>query len=323
MKKYKIGFFSTSEFGEEVFNYLLKNHNIEFVLTTKPKPKGRGYKIENLPFVNKAIENKIKVIYIEKRKEIKESLEEYFQKDKKIDFGIVVDFAFILDEEIFKISKNYFINIHPSILPHYRGPSPIQYTLLNNEKITGVTLQKMTKDCDAGDILYIIKTEILPFENFNLLYNRLKHISVEALSYFFYNISFIKAVPQNHNEATYTKKITKEDSKINFEMDAKIISGKINAFSKWPKVKVRLKEEEIIFLNSSYEEKDYDGVPGQIIKIENLNLEKNQNLKVLFIKCKKNTLLISHLQRAGKKPLTISEFLLGSKILTPGEIFNS
>lgn len=321
MKKYKIGFFSTSEFGEYVFDYLLKNHNVEFVLTTKPKPKGRGYKITNLSFVDKAIQNNIKVFFIEKGYEIKETLKNYFIKENKLDYAIVVDFAFIIEEEIFNISKNYFINIHPSLLPLYRGPSPIHYTLLNNEKTTGVTLIKMNKDCDAGDILYSIKTEILPFENFNLLYDKLKHISTEIIEYFFYNSSHIKPIPQNHSEATYTKKIKKEDAKISFDMDAKIICGKINAFSKWPKVKVKIENEEIIFLNSFFEEKNYEGKLGQIIKIDNIEISNNNKVKALFIKCKNNTLLISHLQKIGKKPLALSEFILGNKYLKEGNIF--
>jgi|YNPMSStandDraft_1061717.scaffolds.fasta_scaffold01723_5 methionyl-tRNA formyltransferase len=323
MKKYKIGFFSTSEFGEYVFDYLLKNHIIEFVLTSTPKPKGRGYKITNLSFVDKALINNIKVFFIDKKKDIREKLTDYFNEKNKIDYAVVVDFAYIIDEDIFQIAKNYFINIHPSLLPLYRGASPIQYTLLNNERITGITIQKMVKECDAGDILCSKTIDINPFENFNLLYDRLRFLSTETIEYFFYNLPHIKPIPQKEELATYTKKITKEDSFFSFNEDAKLICGKINAFSRWPKVKAKIENEEIIFLNSFYEEKDYEGKIGQIIKIDKFILSNNQEIKVLFIKCGKNTLLISHIQKPGKKSLSITESLLGYKFLKEGAIFSN
>lgn len=286
-RKFKVAFFSTSEFGDHVFKYLLdnsgKDFDIKYVVSSYPKPRGRGMKVKDLEFANIAKENNVEVIYCDNKKELSEKLKKWHDKNGKIDFGIVVDFAYIIEPEVFNLVDFYFINIHPSILPLYRGPSPIQYSLLHNDLFSGVTIQKMEKRVDTGDILI---QKIIPLdegEDFNSLYEKLRIVSIIALNDFFMNIENIIPIKQPEEYVINSKKILKKDKNISFNLKANIISGKINAFSRWPKVKVFFENEQLILLNSFFKisenadvinSKSDHSKNGRIVDIKDIELKK-------------------------------------------------
>lgn len=285
MKKLNLAFYSTSEFGDPILEYLLKNHNVKYVVSSYPKPRGRGQKIKDLEFVKLAKQNNIDIIYVNGKKELTQKLEKWHLENGKIDFAVVVDFAYIIETKVFDFAQYYFINIHPSILPKYRGPSPIQFTLLNNEYITGVTIQKMEKKVDVGDILI---QKIIPIdqdEEFNTLYDKLKKISVIAIKDFLENFDRINAVKQNEIFCSYSRKIEKNDAKINFNENVNIINGKIKAFSRWPKVKVSYENDQLILLNSTLNYNDENNLDeiynlkkdikyGEIVAIDDIGIKK-------------------------------------------------
>ena len=154
-----------------------------------------------------------------------------------VDFFLVVAYGKILSEEILNIPKLGSINIHYSLLPKYRGASPVESAILNGDNITGVTIQKMKFEMDAGPIIATEKTEILPNEKSSELRARLIKIGGELLV----NIlpEFIagktKEVEQNENEATFCKKIKKEDGLIDLNDNAVKNYNKFRAYATWPR----------------------------------------------------------------------------------------
>ncbi len=327
-RKYDILFCSTSNFGNKIYQYLDEHHNIVGVITTTPKPKGRGLKITDLPFVQKAKLKNIKCHYVDKKKDFTKVINDNYKKGKDFDFAVVVDFGMIIPENVFDYARHDFINIHPSLLPLHRGASPIQTTLINNDSITGVTIQSMTKKVDAGDIYLILKTRIFENENFSLLYEKLERLSIESLDKFFHDFDYIDPVPQNHDLATYTEKIEKYHSKIDFNNEASRICGKIKAFSKWPKVKFKLNNDILMFINAIYINENFSTKIGEIVNIDKIKIRHDDSDNYIeetgiWINCKHGTCIVTEIQKPGKNVVTIDDFLRGYRKIEKGMVFTT
>lgn len=290
--------FVTSDFGIEVAKYLFDTAEVVFVLTSQPKPKGRHFIIEDIETVKLAKKKKIQVIYIEKSFEIFKSIETY-----QFDYGVVIDFAFILKKEVLSLAKKMFINIHPSLLPKYRGPSPLHFQIIDNLLKTGVTIIKMDCSIDAGDILFQVKTELEYLLNFTEFYDYMRWLSQIAFELYIKNKEVIIPIPQKHEEATYTRKISKEDAYINpEEQKSDLIIGKIKAFEKWPKVKIKAGEDIFILLDARKYYKDVEKYKPGCISIED---------KHIIIGTADLPVEITEIQKLGKKPQSTVQFLFG------------
>ena len=290
--------FVTSDFGIEVAKYLFDTAEVVFVLTSQPKPKGRHFIIEDIETVKLAKKKKIQVIYIEKSFEIFKSIETY-----QFDYGVVIDFAFILKKEVLSIAKKMFINIHPSLLPKYRGPSPLHFQIIDNLLKTGVTIIKMDCSIDAGDILFQVKTELEYLLNFTEFYDYMRWLSQIAFELYIKNKEVIIPIPQKHEEATYTRKISKEDAYINpEEQKSDLIIGKIKAFEKWPKVKIKAGEDIFILLDARKYYKDVEKYKPGCISIEDRHI---------IIGTADLPVEITEIQKLGKKPQSTVQFLFG------------
>lgn len=290
--------FVTSDFGIEVAKYLFDTAEVVFVLTSQPKPKGRHFIIEDIETVKLAKKKKIQVIYVEKSFEIFKSIETY-----QFDYGVVIDFAFILKKEVLSLAKKMFINIHPSLLPKYRGPSPLHFQIIDNLLKTGVTIIKMDCSIDAGDILFQVKTELEYLLNFTEFYDYMRWLSQIAFELYIKNKEVIIPIPQKHEEATYTRKISKEDAYINpEEQKSDLIIGKIKAFEKWPKVKIKAGEDIFILLDARKYYKDVEKYKPGCISIED---------KHIIIGTADLPVEITEIQKLGKKPQSTVQFLFG------------
>ncbi len=227
-----------------------------------------------------------------------------FSNLPKSDFFIVASFGKILPKKIIDIPKNGCLNIHPSLLPKYRGPSPIQQTILNNDQKTGTTIILMDELIDHGKIItqeeYLIKEK----ENFLSLEKKLAELSfnllIKTLPDWLSNK--IKATSQDEKKATYTKLFQKNDGKINWQEPAELIERKIRAFYPWPGTftfwKKNDKNIRIKILKAKANLKNISSTPGKV----------HNNLT---IQTKKGVLIIEKLQIEGKKPITAEEFLKG------------
>ncbi len=232
---------------------------------------------------------------------IKNNKEEYeYLKKIDVSLGIVVAYGQILANDILNLSKNGFINLHASILPLNSGASPIQRSIMNLEKETGISVMKINEKLDSGEISNIFKTDILENENAQSLKHRLSFLAAEKISDVIDNIFDGTAIykEQNHKQATYAKKIDKSETKINWKDDAKKIIGQINGLFPYCYFIFNGARYRILkaLLSGS------TGKPGHVLSGH------------LEIACGNNSIKILEIQREGKKPQKINEFILGTKI---------
>lgn len=319
----KIIFMGTPDFSRDSLELLIKNkYNIIGVVTATDKPKGRGMKQMISPVKEYAMEKNIEIYQPEKIK----GNEEFINKIKSLkpDLIIVVSYGLILPKEILEIPKLGCINVHPSILPKYRGPTPIETAVMNGDKKTGVTTMYMNENMDEGDILLQKEVEIGENETAGNLWDRLSKIGAELL------INTIKKLERNEikpkpqgNKFTLSSMLTKSLGKIDWqEQNAEQIKNLVRALN--PRVgtytflannQIKLWKVEVLkkadFLKEYKEFKEYeykfdDIQPGTIIYIN--------NKKGIYVKAKDDVILILELQKENSKKMTAPEFLRGNKI---------
>ncbi len=225
----KIVFMGTPNFAVPVLKNIYQNgFEISAVYTQPPKKSYRGQKITKSPIHKLAETLNLEVRTPEK---IKNNIEEYeYLKKINASLGVVVAYGQLLTNNILNLSKNGFINLHASILPLNRGASPIQRSIMNLDKQTGISVMKINEKLDSGDVSNIFKIDILENENAQSLSERLSLLAAEKISDVIDKIfdGTVIYEEQNHKNATYAKKIDKSEGKINWNEDAKKIIGQIN-----------------------------------------------------------------------------------------------
>jgi len=215
----------------------------------------------------------------------------------KPDLGIVVAYKQIIPKSILSIPQYGFLNVHPSLLPKYRGPAPIQTAILNGDKQTGSTIILIDHKMDHGKIVSSLKYQMPEDITFEKLNTELVKISARLLVQTIpkYINAEIQPKTQDESKVSYTKIITKEDGEINWSKSAQEIERQIRAFHIWPGT--------FFFLNKK----------GKKIRIKVLKAyaSKSENFDKISMKCKKGYLIIEELQQEGKKPLSAEEFKKG------------
>lgn len=242
----------------------------------------------------------------------KESVSTLIEKVKNLkpDLAIIAAYGKILPKEILEIPHYGFINVHPSLLPKYRGPSPIQYAILNGEKETGVTIMKIDEEIDHGPILANSKWPVTNNDTYESLSKKLAELGAELLikNIPYYILGKIKPVEQDHSKATYTKIIKKEDGKIDWSRSAEDIERMTRAYYSWPsaytKLKVKSEKFKIVKVIEAEICKENNHTIGEIFLIENNRLA---------IKCGIGILIIKKLQLEGGKILLAKDFLNGHR----------
>ena len=280
----KIAFIGTSYFAVPILNNLIKKgFNVVCVLTQPDKPKGRGKKLSISPVKEEALKNNLKIFQPASKNDIFSIL-----KDEQVDLAVIASYGMILNKDV---TDNYLcLNIHPSVLPKYRGPSPIQTTLLNGDTETGITLMVTEEKLDAGDIIVQEKIKIEENDNSEGLTKKLAELGGVAAYKFIDKIKSEKIVKeniinrfgkkQNEAEATYTKKIQKEDGLIDWGKTSKDIHNLVRAMYPWPGA--------------------YTVVDGKRIKIIKTNIDKEEKLELIIV------------QPEGKKEMRYKDYLLGN-----------
>ena len=293
----KVIFMGTPDYAEEILKKLIQDSEIEVVsVYTQPdKPVGRKKTLTPPPVKKLAQEYGIEVHQPHSLKE-KEAVESV--RSQSCDFIVVAAYGQILPKAVLEHAP--CINLHASILPKYRGASPIQQAILNGDTKTGVTAMLMDEGLDTGDIIKIEECSIAEDEMVEELYSKLTHIAASLTLDVLKNFSSYTPVPQNDAEATYCKKITKEDGCIEFD-DARTIYNKYRAFTPWPGVYLqsglKLKNMRLVADNGVYEE-------GKILKID----------ECAEVGCAKGSVAICRVQPPSKKEMEIKAYLNGKRI---------
>lgn len=278
---------------------ILKNHpniNLILVVTMPDRPFGRGLEMVSPPVAKWAKENNIPLLQTENiNKEEKIPLE-------NIDLIIVLAFAQFLGEKILKLPKLGCFNIHTSLLPKYRGAAPIQYALLNGDTTTGVSIQKMVKKMDAGDIGFSKSVEILKNDNNETLFTRLKNEAANSLGEFIniiatQEISYLK---QNESDVSFAPTIKKDDGFIDFKNIGFVkLLNMYRAYYNWPGIFCFIDGKRLKILSF---EKYPKKLSAGLVDIK---------LGILLIGCIDETIRVNELQLEGKAKTTDDAFLKG------------
>ena len=298
----KIVFFGTPEFPIPSLEVLAKIPGIEIaaVVSQPDKKVGRGKKMTPPPVKVAAKKLGLKILQPKNKKELEKKLQKI-----KADLFIVIAYGMILSKNILEMPKYGAINVHASLLPKYRGASPIQETLLNGDKETGISIIKMDSELDHGDIIIIKRIDIDKNDNLETLSIKLATLScnILPLALLDYIDGLLKPISQKHKNATYCKKIKKEDGKIDWKKSAEEIQNMIKAYTPWPSVFTEVKGKKLKISEANTDETKLK--PGEFL-IEN---------KILKIGTKKGTLLPTKVQLQGKKEMDIKSFINGYKSL--------
>ena len=292
----------TPMFAVPILKSLYQNgYPISTVYTQSPKRSNRGQKINKSP-----IQGISETLNLEFRspENLKDNNEEFqFIKDMNADLAIVVAYGQIIPKEYLNLTKNGFINIHGSILPKWRGAAPIQRSIMNLDRETGISIMKIIEELDSGPICNIYKIKLDDNKNAQEISERLSLLAAEKILDNIDNILDNKAefIDQEHSKATYAKKIDKAEGKINWNEDAYTILGKVNGLYPSPGAFFTFNGERYKILKAQISNRL--GEAGEVLSNE------------LEIACKNNkSLKIYEIQRQGKKSQKIGEFMLGSQI---------
>lgn len=256
--KTKIAFFGSDKYGSLVLEVLKKTPGLEIIKIVQTKDDLNG--LENL---------------------------------EQPDLGVVASFGSLIPEKIINWPKMGLLNLHPSLLPKYRGPTPVPSAILNNEKETGLTIIKVDKEIDHGPIVHQFKKAIKPDETSDDLLKRLFKASAEALVTLLpdYLEEKIKLQEQDHEQATFTEKLNRDDGKIDWSKPVDYQERFIRAMFSWPGAWGEIKLEHI---TKSIEQKT-----------------NTKRLKILKAHLEKQKLVLDLVQLEGKKPVTWKQFLEG------------
>ncbi len=306
----KIIFMGTPFFAVPILKSLYQNgYPISVVYTQPPQKSHRGHKINKSPVQN--ISETLNINFRTPEK-LKNNNEEYqFIKNMNADLAVVVAYGQIIPPEFLKLTKKGFINIHGSILPKWRGAAPIQRSIMNLDNETGISIMKIVEKLDSGPVSNIYKIELNNKNNAQEISEKLSILAAEKI---IDNVDEIledsaKFVEQDNSKATYAKKIKKTEGKINWNDKAISIVGKINGLFPTPGAFFNFNSERYKVLKA-----EIGNGLGEIGEVLSDKLEvacaNNQSIKVLEI------------QREGKKPQKIGEFMLGSQIKKGSVISN-
>ncbi len=300
----KIIFFGTSDFAKTILGKLMDTTHEVVSVVTKPTPsKGRGMKSIPDPVELLAKEKNLKILQFDNvnSSDAISELESF-----NADIFIVVSYGQILKESVLSIPKLYSVNIHASLLPKYRGASPIQYALLNGDKETGVTIIRMDETLDGGDIILQKEIKIDSNDYIENLSSKLSLLGSEAIIEFL-NMQESKRIDfkkQDNNNVSYAPKIKKEDGLINWSKKSYEIVNQIRALSPWPSAYTHFNNKILKILQADTS-KDSSEILGEVI------LSDDTGIKVA---CNDGSIVIKKLQLEGKKALSVDQFLRGNKI---------
>jgi len=308
----KIVFLGTPEFAVISLDKLIKSgkHEILAVVTQPDRPAGRGNKLTQSPVKEYALKNGLKVYdYIKVSRDGVDDL-----KELKPDIMITAAYGQILSQEIIDIPRFGIINVHASILPKYRGASPIQSAIIEGEEVTGVTIMQTEAGLDTGDILSCIKTYIGEYESAGDLTLRLADIGADLLIDTLDEIAAgnIKPEKQNQVEATITRKIGREDCVLNFYKSAKQVKNLIYGANPDPVASAIMEGSETVLrvyecrIVSDLEETK-KGLPGEII-------EPTSAKKGVFVQCNPGVIELLKVQLPGKNIMDAKVLVSGRKL---------
>lgn len=297
-------FFGTPELGIPALEHLRHRTNLIAVVCQPDKEQGRGRKPAPPPVKEWAIQHGVTVHQPEK---LNDGTFEAWLKDKDPDLCVVAAYGRLLKQPILDVPRMGFLNIHPSLLPKYRGPSPIQTAILNGDTKTGVTIMKVTLEMDAGPIMLQAEAPIHPEDTSLSLTNRLAQLGATLLDKALTLLETGEAsfTPQDDSQATYCKLFEKSDGLIQWNKPAAAIHNLVRAAIPWPVAFSVYKGETMRIFKTQPLPGKTTAEPGTVIDVDK---------DAIIVTTGEGALAIHELQMPGKRRMTTAEFLRGRKI---------
>ena len=308
MNNKKIVFMGTPKFAVPVLEMLIENYGVDLVITQPDKKVGRKKVLTPPPVKVVALENDIKVLQPEKISTDEETYNTL--KDLNPDIIITAAYGQLVPDKSLEIPEYKCINVHGSLLPKLRGGAPIQYSILEDHKKTGITIMYMVKKLDAGDMISKVEVDILDSDNYETLHDKLSVAGRDLLNETLPKIFSGDIAPEKQDdaEATFARNILREDEKIDWNTSAREVFNKVRALDPTPGAFtyldgniLKIWTSEVLELD---EQSSYTKV-GTIIK---------QDKKNIYVLCGNRTVLkVNELQVSGKKRTPVVNFLSNKK----------
>ena len=301
----KIVFMGTPDFSVNALENIVKaGHDVVGVITQPDKPKGRGGKMQYTPVKEKALELGLDVYQPQRVKET-----EFIEKLKEMnpDAIVVIAFGQILPKAILDMPKYGCINVHASLLPKYRGAAPIQWSVIDGEKETGVTTMYMNEGLDTGDIIDKVVVPIDKKETGGSLFDKLAIEGGKLILKTLIELENGTAVrtPQDDSKSNYAGMINKQLGKIDFNKSANEIERLIRGLNPWPSAYTKMDGKTLKIWDADVDDSENDSAPGTITEV---------GKDFIRVATGKGSLKILELQLEGKKRMKSRDFLNGAKI---------
>lgn len=294
----------TPDFAVPTLEALIEKHEVVGVVTQPDKRKGRGKAMAFPPVKEKALEHDIPVY-----QPVKVRDEEFISTLRTLAPEVIVVAAFgqILPESILNMPKYGCINVHASLLPKYRGAAPIQWSVIDGEKETGVTIMYMEKGLDTGDMIESVVVPIDKKETGESLHDKLAAAGGPLLLEVLDKLEAGTAVrtPQNDAESCYAKMLTKDLGKIDWNKDAVSIEHLIRGLNSWPSAYTAFQDKTLKIWDADVEERSTDAQPGTVVDV---------TADAIYVQTGEGILKINEVQIQGKKRMPVRAFLLGHKV---------
>ncbi|MBP1545488.1 MAG: methionyl-tRNA formyltransferase [Oscillospiraceae bacterium] len=303
-----IVFMGTPDFAVPCLKALVESgENVSAVFTQPDKPKGRGYKLTPPPVKEYAVSQNIPVYQPVSMKKGEEADEAYDVLCKLApDLVVVVAYGQILPKRILDIPKTYCINIHASLLPKYRGAGPIQWSILDGEKVTGVTSMIMAEGLDTGDMLIKAELEIGENETADELHDRLSVLGADVLLKTVDAIKKGDVCPEKQDDtlSNYAPRLTKELCPIDFNKTASQIHNQIRGLSSWPCAVAEVAGRRLKVFRSELDGIRHGGAPGEVCDKDRFTVVCGDGFGITF----------TEVQADGGKRMKTADYLRGNKL---------
>jgi len=306
----RIVFFGTPEVAVASLAETARHHEVTGLVCQPDRPQGRSKRLVRPPTKVWALEHSIEVVQPEKLDD--RTFETWFRRQQP-DICVIAAYGRILKQRILDAPPRGFVNMHPSLLPRWRGPSPIQAALLCGDEVTGVTIMRLTQDMDAGDILLQEEEPIQPDDNAITLASRLAEkgaaLLVRGLELIERGIAVWR--PQDDSKAVYCKLMRKEDGRIRWSEPARKIHNLVRAAVSWPVAHCLFRGEVCRIHKTSLVEDARAGTPGEVVSVSDA---------ALVVAAGDGAVAIEVIQMPGKRAMRIGEYMRGNAVRN-GEVF--
>lgn len=305
-------FAGTPEFAAQALGALLSSrHTVVLVLTQPDRPAGRGMQQKQSEVKRLALAHQIEV---RQPVSLRDPEEQRILRTLDADLMVVAAYGLILPQAVLDIPRLGAINIHASLLPRWRGAAPIQRALLEGDQETGISIMQMEAGLDTGPVMLMRSTPIQAHDTSASLHDRLAAMGAELVLDAIDQLDHGTATfqPQDSTQAVYASKIGKDEARLDWRLDARVLDRRVRAFNPFPGASSVLQATDIKIWRAFPMESE-TGSPGQVLRID---------ARGPVVACGQGALCLEELQRPGGKRLPAKDWLRGFPI-SPGELFTS